>query len=44
MNLDNDDFFMDIDVFNSVFYEAEKGNFDILGFSAIDIPNYNPLI
>ena len=44
MNLDNDDFFMDIDVFSSVFYEIEKGNFDILGFAAIDIPNYNPLI
>lgn len=43
-NLDNDDLFMDIDVFNSIFDEAENGNYDILGFGALDIPNYDPLI
>ena len=44
MNLDNDDLFIDKDVFNTVYDEAEEGNYDILGFAAMDIPNYNPLI
>ena len=41
MNLDNDDMFMDSDVFDTVFNEAEQGNYDILGFGAIDGPSYN---
>ena len=44
MNLDNDDMFMDSDVFNTVFEEAENGNFDIIGFGAIDGPSYDCLI
>ena len=42
MNLDNDDLFMDFDVFDNVYKEAEIGNFDIIGFSAIDSKTYNP--
>ena len=44
MNLDNDDMFMDTDVFDIVFDEAEKGNFDIIGFGAIDGPSYDCII
>ena len=44
MNLDNDDLFFDKDVFDIVYNESESGNYDILGFSAIDSPNYKPLI
>ena len=44
MNLDNDDMFMDSDVFDTVFNEAEQGNYDILGFGAIDGPSYNCII
>ena len=44
MNLDNDDMFMDSDVFDTVFNEAEQSNFDIIGFSAIDGPSYNCII
>ena len=42
MNIDNDDLFMDFDVFDYVYKEAEKGNFDIIGFGAIDSTSYNP--
>ena len=44
MNLDNDDLFMDNDVFDTVYEEAEKNNYDMIGFSAIDCDTYNPLI
>ena len=44
MNIDNDDLFMDFDVFDYVYKEAEKGNFDIIGFGAIDSTSYNPKI
>ena len=44
MNLDNDDMFMDSDVFDTVFEEAEKYNFDIIGFGAIDGPKYDCII
>lgn len=44
MNLDNDDLFMYFDVFTTVYNEAEKGKYDIIGFQAIDCPTYNPLI
>jgi glycosyltransferase involved in cell wall biosynthesis len=44
MNLDNDDLFMDFDVFDKIYEVAEKGNYDIIGFNAIDCKNYNPLI
>ena len=44
MNLDNDDLFLDSDVFDIVYNEAEKGNFDIIGFGAVDCKTYNPLL
>lgn len=44
MNLDNDDLFMNSDVFDVTYEEAEKGNYDIIGFNAIDCKNYYPLI
>lgn len=40
--LDNDDLFMDEDIFDFAFNESEKGNYDILGFHAIRGPNYKP--
>ena len=42
MNIDNDYLFMDFDVFDYVYKEAEKGNFDIIGYGAIDSTSYNP--
>lgn len=42
--LDNDDLFMDEDIFDFAFNESEKGNYDILGFHAIRGPNYKPRI
>ena len=44
MNIDNDDLFMDQRVFKITYYEAEKGNFDIIEFYAWDIPTYSPNI
>ena len=44
MNLDNDDLFMNSYVFDEIYREAEKGNYDIIGFNAIECKNYNPLI
>ena len=43
-NIDNDDLFLDKDVFDKVTEEAEKGNFDILGFAAVDSKSYKPII
>lgn len=42
LNLDNDDLFMDKDVFDVTYNEAENGNFDIVEFYAYDIHNYRP--
>jgi len=44
MTLDNDDMFMDSDVFDTIFEEAGKNNFDIIGFVAIDGPKYDCII
>ena len=44
MNLDNDDLFIDVDVFDAVYEEAEKGDYDIVGFGAVDGPTYDPLL
>ena len=44
MNLDNDDLFIDKDVFDILYDEAERENVDILGFGAVDSPNYNPIL
>ena len=43
LTLDNDDLFMDYDVLNIVFKEAEKGNYDIIGFKAIRGPTYHKI-
>lgn len=43
MNLDNDDLFLNLDVFEKIYKEAENGDFDIVGFKAIDSQTYNPL-
>ena len=42
--LDNDDLFIDVDVFDAVYEEAEKGDYDIVGFGAVDGPTYDPLL
>jgi glycosyltransferase involved in cell wall biosynthesis len=44
MNLDNDDLFIDVDVFDAVYEEAERGDFDIVGFGAVDGNSYDPLL
>ena len=44
MNLDNDDLFIDVDVFDAVYEEAEKGDYDIVGFGAVESPTYYPLL
>ena len=44
MNLDNDDLFIDVDVFDSVYEEAERGDYDIVGFGAVDGNSYDPLL
>jgi glycosyltransferase involved in cell wall biosynthesis len=43
MNLDNDDLFMDTDVFDVIYDEIEKTKFDIIGFRCVDAPSYNPI-
>ena len=40
LTLDNDDMFLDEDVFYTIYNESEKNNYDIIGFKAIDVPNY----
>ena len=44
LNLDNDDLFMNIDLFDIIYKEAETGNFDLIGFSAVESKTYDPLI
>ena len=44
MNLDNDDLFLDKDVFDVLYKEIEKTNYDIIGFNCVDAPSYNPII
>ena len=39
--LDNDDMFLDEDVLYTVYNEAKNNNYDIIGFKAIDSPNYD---
>ena len=41
LNLDHDDLFLDEDVFETVYYEAEDGNFDIVSFIDIQARNYH---
>ena len=44
MNLDNDDLFMDSEVFNDIYNEAQETNFDIIAFRAIESFNYDPVL
>ena len=41
LNLDHDDFFLDSDVFEYLYEEAEDGNFDIISFMEAEIKNLN---
>ena len=40
LNLDQDDFFLDENVFNDVYKEAEEGNFDIISFLEVEIKSH----
>ena len=42
--LDNDDLFMNENIFSIILNEAEKGKYDIVDFSAIRGPSYKPYI
>ena len=44
LNLDNDDLFMTNDLFDTIYKEAETGNFDLIGFSAVQSKTYYPLL
>ena len=44
LNLDQDDFFLDENLFDIFYEEAEEGNFDIVSFIEIEIKNYNAKI
>ena len=44
LNLDNDDLFMNVDLFDIIYEEAGAGNFDIIGFSAVESHSYNSSI
>mgnify|MGYP002625419021 CR=1 FL=1 len=41
LNLDHDDLFFDSDVFDTVYREAEKNNFDIISFMYVQGTSYN---
>ena len=41
LNLDNDDLFMNDDLFDTIYNEAEINNFDLVGFSAVEGNSYN---
>lgn len=43
-SLDNDDIFLNEDIFKKIYNIAKKLNFDIVEFKAFDIPNYQPKI
>ena len=43
-SLDNADIFLNEDIFKKIYNIAEKLNFDIVEFKALDIPNYQPKI
>ena len=44
LNLDNDDLFMNVDLFDALYNEAVRGNFDLVGFAAVESYSYNPTI
>lgn len=41
--LDNDDLFLDKDVFSDIYVEAEEGNYDIIKFKVFEGDNFNDL-
>ena len=41
LNLDQDDFFLDEDLFDALYEEIEDGNFDIVSFMDLEINNYD---
>ena len=43
-SLDNDDVFLNEDIFDKIINIAEKHNYDIVEFKSFDIPNYQPEI
>ena len=43
MNLDNDDLFLDNEVFDDIYKEMNNTNFDIIGFNELEAHNYDPL-
>ncbi len=44
MNLDNDDLFLNKEVFDTLYTEIEQGNYDIVGFAAAEGYTYKPMI
>ena len=42
MNLDNDDLFLDNEVFDDIYKEINNTNFDIIGFNDLEAHNYDP--
>ena len=42
MNLDNDDLFLDNEVFDDIYKEMNNTNFDIIGFNDLEASNYDP--
>ena len=44
LNLDNDDFFLDEDLFQILYEEAEEGDFDIVSFIEVSIKSYKASI
>ena len=44
LNLDNDDLFLNVDLFDVLYKEAEIGNFDLIGFSAVESHSYDSSI
>ena len=42
--LDNDDTFLDEDIFETIYYIAQKYCYDIVEFKSFNIPNYHPKI
>ena len=44
LNLDNDDFFLDEDLFQILYEEAEEGDFDIVSFMEVSIKSYKASI
>ena len=44
MNLNNDDLFMNVDLFDTVYDATEKGIFDLVCFSVIESNTYNSSI